>query len=70
MPIPSVEAPCWARLAAGAVPGFKTEHIALKFLLKRLSGDAIAPATKARELHAFFVKFERLLGSEITTLSK
>lgn len=68
MSIPAEQSPCWARLANGAIPGFQTSHIALKFLIKRLQDGAVPAESKARELHAFFVKYERLLATEISYL--
>ena len=70
MTIPPANNPCWLRLADGKVSGFETTHVALKFLLKRLQGDAVPAATKARELHDFFTKYERLLSKEIGSLNR
>ncbi len=70
MAVPAFNHPCWTRLASGQLPGFQTEHVALKFLLKRLQSEAITPTAKVRELHDFFTKFERLLAKEINHLAK
>ena len=69
MDIPPTTSPCWLRLVDGKVPGFETTHVALKFLIKRLQGEGVPATAKARELHQFFVKFERLLSKEIGCLN-
>jgi hypothetical protein len=69
MTVPASSSPCWLRLASGEVPAFQTTHIALKFLLKKLRGDNAPAPSKVKELHEFFVKYERLLDSEIRLLN-
>lgn len=70
MSVPPVDHACWPRLIANQVAAFDTSHVALKFLLKRLRGESTPPLTRARELQAFFVKYERLLGAEIRLLQR
>lgn len=67
--IPPVTHRCWQVLASGSAPGFQARQLALQLLFKRLSHESISPDAKAREVHAFFVKYEKILGSEISQLA-
>jgi hypothetical protein len=70
MSVPPISSSCWIRLANNKISGFQTDHIALKFLLKRLSTTTTTDIQKSTELHDFFSKFERLLAKELNYLSK
>ncbi|MBI2511482.1 MAG: hypothetical protein HYV96_05850 [Opitutae bacterium] len=67
MNIPDRSHPCWAKLAAG-VPGFTPRQLALQLLFTRLRHEAISTAAKADALHAFFVKYEKILSAELQQL--
>jgi len=38
-------------------------------MFKRLQGESLSPAAKGREVHAFFLKYARILGPEIDQLT-
>lgn len=67
MILPDRTHPCWSKLAAG-VPGFAPRQLALQLLFTRLRQEAMPPAAKAEALHAFFVKYEKILSAEIQQL--
>lgn len=67
MNIPDRSHPCWGKLAAG-VPGFTPRQLALQLLFTRLGHEAIPMAAKADALHAFFVKYEKILSAELQQL--
>jgi hypothetical protein len=67
MSIPDRSHPCWSKLAAG-VPGFTPRQLALQLLFTRLRQEAMAPAAKADAVHAFFVKYEKILSTELQQL--
>lgn len=64
---------CWRNLASGKTR-LQTDNLGLQMLLKRLQGKlGAAPAEAdlrgaADELHAFFAKYEKILGNEIKSL--
>lgn len=71
--IPNPTQPCWQKLASGKTP-LKTDNLGLQMLLKRLHGKLGAAPLEAdlrqaaSELHAFFVKYEKILANEIKAL--
>lgn len=71
--IPNPTQPCWQKLASGKTP-LKTDNLGLQMLLKRLQGKLGATPpdgelrSAAAELHAFFVKYEKILANEIKAL--
>lgn len=67
--IPPINHPCWQRLANGGLTRLKTQHLGTQLLIKRLERSADPAATKAAELHSFFIKWERVLPTEIQQLS-
>lgn len=67
MTIPDRNHPCWLKLAGG-VPGFTPRQLALQLLFTRLRHEAMPPAAKAEALHAFFVKYEKILSAELQQL--
>lgn len=69
MSLPAHQSPVWHRLAGGALSRLRTQNLGVQLMAKRLErSDAGMPA-KAAEIHAFFVKWERVLGSEIQQLA-
>ena len=68
MALPSVEHPCWQRLAGGALSRMKTHHLGTQLMMKRLERSTAAPAARASEIHAFFSKWERALPDEVQQL--
>ncbi len=69
MPLPAATHPIWQRLAAGAITKIKTQFLAIQLMTKRLEQSSASIATKAGEIYAFFVKFERILVGEIQQLA-
>jgi len=68
-PLPPAGHRCGLRLASGNVAGFQTRQLALQLMFKRLEREPLSPAVKAGEVHAFFVKYARILGPEIAQLA-
>lgn len=71
--VPDKSNSCWRNLANGSKK-IQTQTLGLQMLLKRYQGS-ITPASPATavnaaadELHAFFVKYEKILGNEIKSL--
>ena len=69
MAVPAPNHPCWQRLAGGALSRIKTQHLGTQFMAKRLERSADPLPQKAAEIHAFFAKWERVLGNEIQQLT-
>ncbi len=69
MPVPSPNNPCWNKLANGALGRIKTQNLAMQLLVKRLERSPDPASAKATEIHAFFVKWERVLSNEIVQLT-
>jgi hypothetical protein len=69
MSLPPLQHPVWQRLASGALPRLKTQHLGIQLMTKRLERSDIPPAAKASEIHAFFAKWERVLQNEVQQLS-
>jgi hypothetical protein len=57
--------PVWLKLANGQLPGFMPRQLSLQLLFTRLKHEKITATDKARMLHAFFVKYEKILSQEI-----
>ncbi len=70
MEIPDSTHPCWQKLALQQAPGFAPKQLGLQFLFTRLSHERMTPADKAREIHAFFVRYQRILTWEISELQR
>lgn len=68
--LPAPNHPCWLHLASGKAIGFQTRQLALQLMFKRLEREPLSALQKAQEIHAFFVKYERILGPEINQLVK
>jgi hypothetical protein len=62
--------PIWLRLVNGQVNGFVPRQLSLQLLFTRLKHEKIPATDKARTLHAFFVKYEKILSQEIAQLSQ
>ncbi len=69
MDLPTHNAMCWKQLLSGQRPGFQTKHAALMFLLKKLQGSNDPVDQRAKALHEFFTKYERVLQVEIGQLT-
>jgi hypothetical protein len=69
MDLPTENAMCWKQLLSGQKPSFQTKHAALMFLLKKLQGSAEPVDQRAKALHEFFSKYERVLSAEISQLT-
>ena len=68
--LPPSSAPCWSSLAAGGIQRLKTPLLAAQLLAKRVERSSDPMSVKAAEIHAFFVKYERLLADEIAQISR
>jgi hypothetical protein len=69
MAVPPPSHPCWQKLAGGGLLRIKTEHLGTQLMCKRLERSAIPVPEKAAEIHAFFAKWERILGAEIAQIT-
>jgi len=69
MSVPGPNHPCWNRLAGGALARIKTQHLGTQLMTKRLMNSTDPLATKAAEIHAYFVRWERVLTNEIGQLT-
>jgi len=67
--VPPLSNPCWTRLANGGLKRLKTNHLGTQFLVKRMERSTDTTAVKAAEIHAFFVKWERILTTELDQLT-
>jgi len=67
--VPPLYNPCWARLANGGLKRLKTNHLGTQFLIKRMERSTDSAAVKAAEIHAFFVKWERILTAELEQIA-
>lgn len=65
MSVPSPNHPVWRRLAEGGLSRLKTQNLSAQLLTKRLERSTDPVASKAAEIHAYFHKWERTLGSEL-----
>ena len=71
--IPDKSSKCWRNLATGGKK-IQTEQLGLQMLLKRIQSKLTATSPDgdiragAEELHAFFVKYEKILGNELKSL--
>jgi hypothetical protein len=65
MAVPAPNHRCWQVLAGGALSRIKTQHLGTQFMTKRLERSTDPLPQKAAEIHAFFAKWERVLGQEI-----
>ena len=68
--VPSLSSPCWTRLANGGLKRLKTNHLGTQLLAKRLERSTDPTHVKAAEIHAFFVKWERILTAELDQLAR
>lgn len=69
MSLPPPQNPVWQKLAGGALSRLRTQNLSVQLMTKRLDRTNATAAEKAAEIHAFFVKWERVLGSEIQQLA-
>jgi len=70
MAVPPLNHPCWQKLAGGALSNIKTQHLGTQLLAKRLERSSNPIQERAIELHTFFTRWERILGNEISQLTK
>lgn len=70
MALPPSTHACWTKLANGGLARVKTENIGIQLLAKRLEKSHDPVTSKAAEIRAFFVKWERALISEINQIMK
>ena len=70
MALPPPDHPCWQKLASGGIARLNTQQLVLQLMSKRLERSTDPITAKAAEVHAFFVKWERTLGSEIQQIQK
>ena len=69
MDLPTANSMCWKQLLSGQKANFQTKHAALMFLLKKLQGSPDPVDQRAKALHEFFAKYERVLTAEISQLT-
>lgn len=71
--IPDKASPCWRQLVTGTRT-VQTQMLGLQMILKRMqrhlasSPDDSAIQSAAHEVHAFFLKYESSLSTEIKSL--
>lgn len=70
MALPPSTHPCWTKLAGGGLANIKTNHLGIQLLAKRLERSSDPTPSKAAEIYAFFVKWERILNNEVAQLTK
>lgn len=70
MTLPSNSHPCWSRAASGGLARIQTSNLAMQLLAKRVERSADPVSQKTAEIQAFFVKWERILASEIDQLNR
>ncbi|MBU6445434.1 MAG: hypothetical protein KGR48_16145 [Alphaproteobacteria bacterium] len=68
MAVPSPDHPCWQKLASGALSRMKTKHLGTQLLIKNIERSTDPVPVKAKEIHAFFAKWERGLSAEVQQL--
>ena len=69
MALPPPNHACWTRLARGDISRLKTQQLGIQLLAKRLQTSTATDSQKAGEIRAFFEKYERILGPEISQLA-
>ena len=69
MAVPAPNHPCWQKLASGSLAKIKTEHLGTQLMAKRMARSTDSVASQAAELHAYFTKWERILGNEVAQLT-
>lgn len=67
--IPPPEHACWLQLVDVQHAGFQTRDLALQLLIQRLNAESLPPEEKARQVHAYFRRYERLLALEVQQLA-
>jgi hypothetical protein len=70
MSVPAPNHTCWQRLATGGLSRLNTQNLGAQLLAKRLERSTDPVNVKAAEIHAFFVKWERVLTQELAQLSR
>lgn len=70
MPVPAANHPCWARAANGGLARLKTNHLGTQLMTKRLERSTDPVEKKVEEIMAFFMKWERILPSELEQLAR
>ena len=70
MAIPSVNHPCWLKLARGQLERLPTEHLSMQLLRKRLSASEAPEQEKAADIRRFFEEYERILVAELAMISR
>ena len=70
MTIPAITHSCWTKAASGGLARIKSTNLAMQFLSKNIERSEEPLAQKATHIHAFFAKWERVLGSEIQQLTR
>lgn len=69
MAVPPLTHSCWLRLAGGALSRLKTQHLGTQLMSKRLERSTEPASVKAAEIHAYFVRWERVLLAETQQLA-
>jgi hypothetical protein len=69
MEVPPEYHPVWLKLANGPVAGFAPRQLSLQLLFTRLKYEKMTPPEKARTLHVFFVKYQKILENELSQLT-
>ncbi len=69
MALPPPNHACWQKMASGGMSRLKTQQLGIQLMTKRLERSTESVSTKAAEIHAYFVKWERTLANEVTQLS-
>ena len=69
MTLPTLNHPCWQKLASGGLSKIRTQHLGTQLLAKRIERSTDPIASRAAEVHAFFSKWERILPTEVAQLT-
>jgi hypothetical protein len=67
--VPSPNSAVWRRLAEGGLARLKTQNLSTQLLTKRLERSLDPVDTKAAEIHAYFLKWERTLAAELKQIA-
>lgn len=70
MSLPTVNEPIWQRLASGGLARVKSQNLGIQMLTKRMERSPDDLNQKAREIHAFFTKWQGGLKDEIAQIAR
>ncbi len=65
MALPPITSQCWMRLATGGLRAIRTDNLGTHMLAKRMEASPASPMDKAKEIYAYYSKWEKGLEDEI-----